>query len=74
LFELPLMFLTIHNPSQMQGMDRMYDDHAWCKMVTTNIKNSFGFSFKKVHCLGQLWCVQDDCENFVHYAFHNETF
>jgi hypothetical protein len=58
----------------MQGMDRKYDGHAWCKLVTTNIKNSFGFTFRKARCLGQLWCVQDDCENFVHYAFHNEAF
>jgi hypothetical protein len=24
--------------------------------------------------LGQLCCVQDDYENFVHYSFHNEIF
>jgi hypothetical protein len=51
-----------------------YDGHAWCKSVTTNIKNLFGLSFRKVHCLGHSWCVQDDCENFVHFASHNETF
>jgi hypothetical protein len=28
LFELLLMFLTIHNPSQMQGIDRKYDGHC----------------------------------------------
>ncbi len=58
----------------MQGMDIKYNGHVWCKLVTTNIKNSFGFNFKKAHRLGQLRCVQDDCENFVCFAFHNETF
>jgi hypothetical protein len=43
LFNLPPMLLTIHTPLQMQGMDRKYDDHVWCKVITTNIKNKFGF-------------------------------
>ncbi len=51
LFELPLRLLTIHNLSQMQGMDRKYDGHAWCKLVTTNKKNLFRFSFMKACCL-----------------------
>ncbi len=44
LFELPP--LSPSNPSSlhMQGMDRKYDGHAWSKVITTNIKNSFGFS------------------------------
>ncbi len=43
LFKLPPMLLTTHTPLQMQGMDRKYDGHAWCKVITTNIKNNFGF-------------------------------
>jgi hypothetical protein len=47
LFELP----TINNPDghfgQMQGMDRKYDDHFWCKVKTTNIKNDFNLTFRK---------------------------
>ncbi len=58
----------------MQGMDRNYDGHAWSKLVITNIKNVFRFNFRKVRCLGHLQCVQDDCENFVHFAIHNERF
>jgi hypothetical protein len=73
-FKLPPMFPTTHMPSQMQGMDRKYDGHAWCKVITTNIKNNFGFSFKEAHCLGQLQCVQDDYENVVHTGSHNEIF
>jgi hypothetical protein len=50
------------------------DGHAWCKVITTNIKNSFGLNFRKMFCLGNFYCVQDDCENFVHSIFRNETF
>jgi len=54
----------------MQGMDIRYDGHAWSKVITTNIKNSFGFSFKKVHYLGHLRCVQIDY--FICFNAHNE--
>ncbi len=57
LFELLPIFFTVHNLSQMQGMDKKYDGHAWCKLVTMNIKKSFGFSFRKARCLGHLRCV-----------------
>ncbi len=63
---------TLHRFSQMQGMDRKYHGHAWCKAITTTIKNNFGF--RKACCLGHLHCVQDDCENFVHPSFCNEIF
>ncbi len=75
LFELLLFFLNVHNPSQMaQGMNRKYDGHACCKVIITNIKNSFRFNLRKVCFLGHLHCVQDDCENFVHFGSHNEIF
>jgi len=73
-FELLPILSTIHNLSQMQVMDEKYDNHAWCKLVTTNIKKMFGLSFRKVHCLGHLQCVQDDCENFVRSTSRNEMF
>ncbi len=74
LFKLPPIHLNVQNPSQMQSMDKKYDGHAWCKLVTTNIKNSFRFSFKKARCLGRLHYVQDDRENFVCFNIRNETF
>jgi hypothetical protein len=58
----------------MQGMDRKYNGHAWSKLVTTNIKFLFRFNFRKARYLGLLRCVQDDCENFLQFAVHNETF
>jgi hypothetical protein len=42
-------------------------------VITTNIKNSFGLSFRKVRCLGHLWCLHDNYENFVHIGSHNEN-
>jgi len=73
MFKLLPIFSTIHRPLQMQGMDRKYNGHAWCKVITTNIKNKFGLNFRKVHCLGHLHCLQDDCEHFVRSTFCNET-
>jgi len=74
LFELLPLFPNVHDFSKMQGMDKKNDGHAWCKVITTNIKNSFGLNFRKMFCLGNFYCVQDDCENFVHSIFRNETF
>jgi hypothetical protein len=31
---------------KLQGMDRKFDDHVWCKLQTSNIKNSFGLGFQ----------------------------
>jgi hypothetical protein len=73
-FKFPPMLLTTHRPSQMQGMDTKYDGHAWCKVITTNIKNSFGFNFSKACHLGHLWCFHDDCENFMRIGSGNEIF
>jgi hypothetical protein len=28
----------------MQGMDKKYDGHAWCKVITTNIKKKLGLT------------------------------
>ncbi len=43
-------------------------------MITTNINNSFGLSFKKVHYLGHLRYMANDYENFVHTISCNEIF
>jgi len=37
LFELPPIHLNVHNPCQMQGMDKKYNGHAWSKLVTQPI-------------------------------------
>ncbi len=68
------MLPIANKPSQMQGMDRKYDGHPWCKVITTNIKNSFGLNFRKAHCLSHLWCLHDDYENCMHIGSCNENF
>jgi len=65
LFELPPLSPNDPSSSHMQGMDRKCDGHAWSKVITTNIKNNFGFSFKKIHYLDHLHCVQIDYSCFV---------
>ncbi len=72
LFRMPPLFPINLSSLHMQGMDKKYDDHAWSKVITTNIKNNFGFSFKKVHCLGHLWCVETNCDYVVHYEACND--
>jgi len=37
---------------QMQGMDRKYNGHAWCKVKTSNIKNGFGLGFRNIGARG----------------------
>jgi hypothetical protein len=37
LFELLPMLPNAHGSLKMQGMDRKYDGHAWCIVITTNI-------------------------------------
>jgi hypothetical protein len=67
-------FSKCSQPYQMQGMDEKYDGHAWCKLITTNTKNSFGLSFWKARRLGHLCYVQNDCENFSRSNSCNEVF
>jgi hypothetical protein len=43
-------------------------------VITTNIKNNFGLSFQKAHCLGHLRCLHNDYENFMHIGSRNEIF
>jgi hypothetical protein len=37
LFELPLACKPMRISKQMQGMDKEYDGHTWCKVEMTNI-------------------------------------
>jgi hypothetical protein len=56
LFELPPMHHPLGHSKQLQGMDRKYDGHAWCKLQINNIKNAFGLGFKTTKCLRHLCC------------------
>ncbi len=48
LFELPLINNLDDHCGQMQGMDRKYNGHFWCKVKTTNIKNYFNYIFRSI--------------------------
>jgi hypothetical protein len=38
-FELLPMHHLLGHFGQLQGMDRKYDGHVWCKLQTSNIQN-----------------------------------
>ena len=46
----------------MDGMDKIYDGHAWCKTKTTNIQNEFGLTFRRSSYVGHPQCPNDSCE------------
>ena len=46
----------------MEGMDKQYDGHMWTKMMTTNISNKMGLSFRSSNCVGHLRCANPSCD------------
>jgi hypothetical protein len=59
LFELPPIQHPLGQFEKLQGMDRKFNVHVWCKLQTSNTKNSLGQAFKMTKCLGHL-CYQND--------------
>jgi hypothetical protein len=57
----------------MQGMDKKHDDHAWCKVKMTNIKNDFNLTFQKAWCLGHLQCQNEGYDFFLSNNFMKKT-
>ncbi len=49
----------------MDGMDKMFDGHAWCVTKTSNIRNDCGLVFRRSTCAGHLECQNDDCDFLV---------
>jgi hypothetical protein len=45
------MYQALGHFKQLQGMDKKYNGHAWCKLWTNNIKNSFKLSFRTQNAL-----------------------
>ena len=70
IFELPPIPEEI--PTQfgggLDGMSKQYDGHAWCRTMTTNIKNDFGLTYRKSTCTGHLQCPNPTCD----YKCRNE--
>ncbi len=46
----------------MDGMDKQYDGHQWCKTHTSNIQNDYGLNFRRSNCVGHLQCSNEDCD------------
>jgi hypothetical protein len=75
IFELPscrssLSFLS--TTKNLEGMDKRYDGHSWCKLVTTNIHNSDNLKFRKSYCVGHIVCENTDCEYLKRASRKNE--
>ena len=74
IFELPPVSMSHMSTyaKGMSGMDKCHNGHVWSKMVTTNITNSQGFTFKTSSCLGHLCCTNSSC-NFLRRSHHVEA-
>ena len=57
----------------LEGMDKRYDGHPWCKLVTTNIHNPDNLKFRKSYCTGHLVCENANCEYLKRASKQNET-
>jgi hypothetical protein len=68
-----LLFIIHWTFKQFQGMDWKFDNHAWCKLQASNIKNSFGLGFIMMKCLGNLCCYNDFYPLFQHSFARNEA-
>ena len=56
----------------LEGMDKRYDGHPWCKLVTTNIHNSDNLKFRRSYCAGHLICDNANCEYLKRASKRNE--
>ena len=56
----------------LEGMDKRYDGHPWCKLVTTNIHNSDNLKFRKSYYAGHLVCENVNCEYLKRASKKNE--
>ena len=56
IFELPPCgpSSSASGARNLEGMDKRYDGHPWCKLVTTNIHNSDNLKFRKSYYAGHL--------------------
>jgi hypothetical protein len=53
VFELPSSHVSASTSKNfMDGMDKRFNGHTWCRTITSNIHNSQGFTFRKSLCVG----------------------
>ena len=74
IFELPPCgpSSSTSGARNLEGMDKRYDGHPWCKLVTTNIHNSDNLKFCKSYCAGHLVCENENCEYLKRASKKNE--
>jgi len=68
---IPFEFPPLGQPKTFQtnvGHVRKRDNHAWCKVKTTNIKYDFSLGFHSSRCLGHLQCQNDCSVEFVFFS------
>ena len=75
IFELPPCgpSSSASEAKNLEGMDKRYDGHPWCKLMTTNIHNSDNLKFRKSYCVGHLVCENANCEYLKRASKRNET-
>jgi hypothetical protein len=49
----------------MDGMDKRFDGHTWCRTITSNIHNSQSLTFRKSLYVGQLVYNNKSCDFFA---------
>jgi hypothetical protein len=54
-------------------MDKWFNGHTWCHIITSNIQNSQGLTSKKFTCIGQLVCNNQNCDFLSKSSKQNET-
>ena len=74
IFELPPCgpSSSASGAKNLEGMDKRYDGHPWCKLVTTNIHNSNNVKFRKLYYAGHLVCENANCEYLKRTSKKNE--
>jgi hypothetical protein len=74
IFELPPNCVSASTrKNTMDGIDKRFDGHTWCRTITSNIHNNQGLTFRKSLCVGQLVCNNKSCDFFARSSKRNET-
>ena len=57
IFELPPSRVSASSSKNgMDGMDKQFNGHTWCRTITSNIHNNQGLTFRKSSSAGHLVC------------------
>ena len=74
IFELPPCGASssTSKTKNLEVMDKRYDGHPWCKLVTMNIHNSDNLKFRKSYYAGHLVCENANCEYMKRTSKQNE--